>query len=60
MRLEKTTGGAATYTLTLTPNVSVETGTFTLNYKISYTCLSTPADLANLSFDIYLVDCKKI
>ena len=55
-----TTGGAVTNKLNFSPNVSVPTGTYTLNYKISYTGLPIPYDLANLSFDIYLVDCNNI
>ena len=55
-----TTGGTDTNTLILSPSVSVSTGTFTLNYKISYIGLSTPADLANISFDIFVIDCNNI
>ena len=47
-----TTGEGVTNKLTLTPNVLIPTGTYTLNYKISYTGVPTPDDLANLSFDI--------
>ena len=46
--------------LTFIPNASIPIGTYTLNYKISYTGLPIPYDLANLSFDIYLVDCNNI
>ena len=54
------TGGAAENTLTFTPGVTVPAGTYTLNYKISYTGLPIPADLANLSFQIVVVDCNNI
>ena len=52
--------GGVENTLTFTPGGSVPTGTYTLNYKISYTGLPIPADLANLSFQITVVECSSI